>query len=63
MSNPLKIKPCGAVLIVGAGIAGLLAAEELAETGYDVWLIEESSAVGGRMAQLDKLFPADDCAM
>jgi len=51
------------VLIVGAGIAGLLAAEELAASGYDVWLIEESSAAGGRMAQLDRLFPADDCAM
>ncbi|MDD2388816.1 MAG: NAD(P)-binding protein [Desulfobacterales bacterium] len=63
MSGPLKVKSCGAVLIVGAGIAGLLAAEELAASGYDVWLIEESSAAGGRMAQLDRLFPADDCAM
>lgn len=55
--------PSGSVLIVGAGIAALQAAEELAQSGYDVWLAERSSAIGGRMSQLDKLFPADDCAM
>jgi len=53
----------GAVAVVGAGIAGMQAALDLAETGYKVYLVERSSGIGGRMAQLDKTFPTNDCAM
>ena len=53
----------GAVLVVGGGIAGIQAALDLAESGYYVYLIESSPAIGGRMAQLDKTFPTNDCAM
>ncbi|MFH1566360.1 MAG: FAD-dependent oxidoreductase [Gemmatimonadota bacterium] len=53
----------GAVAVVGAGIAGMQASLDLAETGYKVYLIERSSGIGGRMAQLDKTFPTNDCAM
>jgi heterodisulfide reductase subunit A-like polyferredoxin len=53
----------GAVLVVGAGIAGVQASLDLANAGYYVYLVEKTSAIGGRMAQLDKTFPTNDCAM
>ena len=53
----------GAALVVGGGIAGIQAALDLAESGIRVYLVEKSSAIGGRMAQLDKTFPTNDCAM
>jgi heterodisulfide reductase subunit A len=55
--------PTGAVLVVGGGIAGMQAALDLANSGYYVYLVERSSAVGGLMSQLDKTFPTNDCAM
>jgi len=51
------------VLVVGAGIAGIQAALDLAEMGLNVHLIEETSTIGGRMPQLDKTFPTNDCSM
>jgi len=56
-------KPVGAVMVVGGGIAGIQASLDLAETGYKVYLVEHKSAIGGHMAQLDKTFPTNDCAM
>jgi heterodisulfide reductase subunit A-like polyferredoxin len=53
----------GAVMVVGAGIAGIQASLDLAEAGYKVYLVENKSAIGGHMAQLDKTFPTNDCAM
>ena len=53
----------GAVLVVGGGIAGMQSALDLADSGYYVYLVERSSAVGGMMSQLDKTFPTNDCAM
>lgn len=53
----------GSVLIVGAGIAGMQAALDLADSGYYVYLVEQSPAIGGVMSQLDKTFPTNDCAM
>ncbi len=55
--------PTGAVLVVGGGIAGIQASLDLAESGYKVYLAEKRSAIGGHMAQLDKTFPTNDCAM
>ena len=54
---------CGSVLVVGGGIAGMQASLDLADSGYHVYLVEESSAIGGMMSQLDKTFPTNDCAM
>ena len=51
------------VLIVGGGIAGIQAALDLANMGEDVLLIEASPSIGGRMAQLDKTFPTNDCSI
>jgi len=53
----------GAVLVVGGGIAGMQASLDLADSGYYVYLVEESSSIGGHMAQLDKTFPTNECSM
>jgi heterodisulfide reductase subunit A len=53
----------GSVMVVGGGIAGMQAALDLANSGYFVHLVEKKSAIGGVMAQLDKTFPTNDCAM
>jgi len=56
-------KKVGAALVVGGGIAGMQAALDLAESGIKVYLVDKSPAIGGAMAQLDKTFPTNDCAM
>jgi heterodisulfide reductase subunit A len=53
----------GAVAVVGGGIAGMQSALDLASSGFFVYLIEASPAIGGTMAQLDKTFPTNECAM
>ncbi len=53
----------GSVMVVGGGIAGMQSALDLANSGYYVYLLERSSAIGGLMSQLDKTFPTNDCAM
>ena len=53
----------GSVMVVGGGIAGMQAALDLANGGYFVHLVEKQPAIGGVMAQLDKTFPTNDCAM
>ncbi|MEE9541914.1 MAG: FAD-dependent oxidoreductase, partial [Candidatus Bipolaricaulota bacterium] len=53
----------GAVLVVGGGIGGMQASLDLANAGFKVYLVEKSPAIGGVMAQLDKTFPTNDCAM
>lgn len=53
----------GSGLVVGGGIGGIQAALDLADSGFFVYLVENSPAIGGRMAQLDKTFPTNDCAM
>ena len=54
--------PIGAVLVVGGGIAGIQASQDLAESGFSVYLVERHTGIGGRMAQLDKTFPTNDCS-
>ncbi len=53
----------GSVMVVGAGIGGMQAALDLANAGFHVALVEKNPAIGGRMAQLDKTFPTNDCSM
>ena len=56
-------KKVGAVAVLGAGIAGMQASLDLGEMGFKVHLIDNKPAIGGIMAQLDKTFPTNDCAM
>ena len=51
-----------AALIIGGGIAGIQAALDIADAGFQVYLVEREPSVGGRMAQLDKTFPTLDCS-
>jgi len=50
-------------LVVGGGVAGIQAALDLADTGYEVYLVEREPSIGGRMAQIDKTFPTMDCSI
>ena len=51
------------VLVIGGGIAGIQASLDLAEMGIKVYLVERLPSIGGKMAQLDKTFPTNDCAI
>jgi heterodisulfide reductase subunit A len=53
----------GAVLVVGGGVAGIQASLDLADSGFKVYLADQSPSIGGVMAQLDKTFPTNDCSM
>ncbi len=60
---PMSDRIVGSVMIVGGGIASIQASLDLADAGYFVHLVEKRPGIGGRMAQLDKTFPTNDCAM
>jgi heterodisulfide reductase subunit A len=62
-SKGTQTEVVGAVMVVGGGVAGMQAALDIANSGFYVYLVERSSAIGGKMAQLDKTFPPNDCAM
>jgi heterodisulfide reductase subunit A len=53
----------GDVMVVGGGISGIQAALDLATAGFRVYLVERAPTIGGKMAQLDKTFPTNDCSM
>ncbi len=58
-----SIRNVGDVMVLGGGISGIQAALDLADTGFKVFLVDRSPAIGGKMAQLDKTFPTNDCSM
>jgi len=62
-SQPNSGKASGSVMVLGGGIAGMQSALDLANSGFYVYLVERSAAIGGLMSQLDKTFPTNDCAM
>ncbi len=53
----------GDVMVAGGGISGIQASLDLANSGYKVFLVEQSPTIGGKMSQLDKTFPTNDCSM
>ena len=59
----MKQQPVGAALVLGGGIAGMQSALDLANGGYLVHLVTEEPSIGGKMAQLDKTFPTNECSM
>ncbi len=52
-----------AALVIGGGVAGIQASLDLADAGYEVYLVEKEPSIGGVMAQLDKTYPTMDCAI
>lgn len=50
-------------LVIGAGVAGMQAAMDIAEMGFHVYLVEKAPAIGGRLARFDRVFPTNDCAI
>ena len=52
----------GSVLVIGAGPAGMRASSELVNQGFQVVLVEEKPTIGGKMAQIDKMFPSNECS-
>lgn len=59
----MKKSKAGSVMVVGAGIGGMQAARVMAESGFKVYLLEQTPSIGGRMVQLDKTFPTNECSM
>jgi heterodisulfide reductase subunit A len=59
---PRQVQVTPSTLVVGGGIAGIQAALDIADAGYQVYLVEREPTIGGKMAQLDKTFPTLDCA-
>ena len=53
----------GSVLVIGAGVGGIKASLELAETGIRVYLCDRGPAIGGSLVQMDKWFPNNHCGM
>jgi heterodisulfide reductase subunit A len=63
LGKSLEDSNFGDVMVVGGGISGIQASLDLADSGYKVYLVEKSPAIGGHMAQLDKTYPTNDCSM
>ena len=53
----------GSIMVIGGGIGGMQASLLLADSGFRVYLVEETPSIGGRMTQLDKTFPTNECSM
>jgi heterodisulfide reductase subunit A len=60
--SPLRIPVTPRALVIGGGIAGIQAALDIANSGYEVVLVERSASLGGHMAQLSETFPTLDCS-
>ena len=61
--NTIKVPITKRALVIGGGIAGISAALDLADKGFETYLVEKEPSIGGRMAQLDKTFPTMDCSI
>ncbi len=58
-----KTPVSGSVMVVGAGISGIQSSLDLADSGFKVYLVDKGLSIGGKMTQLDKTFPTNDCSM
>ncbi len=59
----IKVPVTKKALVIGGGIAGISAALDLGDMGFETYLVEKEPSIGGRMAQLDKTFPTMDCSI
>jgi heterodisulfide reductase subunit A len=62
-SEEIEVPIIRKTLIIGGGVAGIQAALDLADTGYEVYLVEKEPSIGGMMARIDKTFPTMDCSI
>ena len=60
--EPMRMGVTPSALVIGGGIAGIQTALDIADAGFQVYLVEKEPSVGGHMAQLDKTFPTLDCS-
>jgi len=60
--EPIRLDACQHALVIGGGVAGLRAALDIARRGIKATLIEKSPFLGGRVAQLETLFPTGESA-
>ncbi|MHC1585791.1 MAG: FAD-dependent oxidoreductase, partial [Candidatus Syntropharchaeia archaeon] len=60
--SPIEIPITKRVLVIGGGISGIQASLDVANSGYDVFLVEKNPSIGGHMAQLSETFPTLDCS-
>ncbi len=61
--DPITVPVRRAALVVGGGIAGIQASLDMADSGYQVYLVEKEPSIGGMMAKIDKTFPTMDCSI
>ncbi len=59
----LEVLISRSTLVIGGGVAGIQASLDLADAGYQVYLVEKQPSIGGHMARLDKTFPTMDCSI
>jgi len=60
--QPIKVPVTRRALVVGGGVAGIQAALDIADAGYEVVMVEREPAIGGKMAGLSETFPTLDCS-
>jgi len=58
-----KVDVDNKAMVIGGGVAGIQAALDLADMGFQTYMVEKQPTIGGRMGQLDKTFPTLDCSM
>ncbi len=60
--TPIEVPVTKRALVIGAGVAGIQAALDIASSGSEVVLVEKEPSVGGKMAGLSETFPTLDCS-
>ena len=63
LTHSTRTSLAGDVMVVGGGVSGVQASLDLAASGFKVYLVDRAPAIGGKMAQLDKTFPTNDCSI
>jgi len=61
--EPMEVPVNKNAMVIGGGISGINSALDLANMGFNVYLVEKNESIGGHMAQLDKTFPTLDCSI
>jgi heterodisulfide reductase subunit A2 len=60
--NPIQVPVVRRAMVIGGGVAGIQAALDIADAGYEVVLVEREPSIGGKMAGLSETFPTLDCS-